>query len=120
MADISIIARRLKNGNVEYGWSGNGGYYSSVGIRLLAWYDNPADVDYLFGLGQTRLIGKKGSENGGFPAYLTHSPIGKEFWIGETEQDIFNEIMTDYTYFYDLDNEWYYITRDDYFILKFH
>ena len=111
MADISIIARRLKNGNVEYGWSGNGGYYSSVGIRLLAWYDNPADVDYLFGLGQTRLIGKKGSENGGFPAYLTHSPIGKEFWIGETEQDIFNEIMTDYTYFYDLDNEWYYITR---------
>ena len=53
MADISIIARRLKNGNVEYGWSGNGGYYSSVGIRLLAWYDNPADVDYLFGLGQT-------------------------------------------------------------------
>ena len=61
MADISIIARRLKNGNVEYGWSGNGGYYSSVGIRLLAWYDNPADVDYLFGLGQTRLIGKKGS-----------------------------------------------------------
>lgn len=111
MADISIIARRLKNGNVEYGWSGNGGYYSSVGIRLLALYDNPADVDYLFGLGQTRLIGKKGSENGGFPAYLTHSPIGKEFWIGETEQDIFNEIMTDYTYFYDLDNEWYYITR---------
>ncbi len=96
---------------MEYGWSGNGGYYSSVGIRLLAWYDNPADVDYLFGLGQTRLIGKKGSENGGFPAYLTHSPIGKEFWIGETEQDIFNEIMTDYTYFYDLDNEWYYITR---------
>ena len=81
MADISIIARRLKNGNVEYGWSGNGGYYSSVGIRLLAWYDNPADVDYLFGLGQTRLIGKKGSENGGFPAYLTHSPIGKEYYI---------------------------------------
>mgnify|MGYP001027293293 CR=1 FL=1 len=111
MADISIIARRLKNGNVEYGWSGTGGYYCSGGIRLLAWYDNPADVDYLFGLGQTRLIGKKGSENGGFPAYLTHSPIGKEFWIGETEQDIFNEIMTDYTYFYDLDNEWYYITR---------
>lgn len=93
MADISIIARRLKNGNVEYGWSGNGGYYSSVGIRLLAWYDNPADVDYLFGLGQTRLIGKKGSENGGFPAYLTHSPIGKEFWIGETEQDIFKFII---------------------------
>ena len=24
MADISIIARRLKNGNVEYGWGGAG------------------------------------------------------------------------------------------------
>lgn len=35
MGDISIIARRLKDGHVQYGWSGNGGYFKMVGIRLL-------------------------------------------------------------------------------------
>lgn len=27
MGDVSIIARRLTDGHVQYGWSGNGGYY---------------------------------------------------------------------------------------------
>ena len=34
MGDISIIARRLEDGHVQYGWSGNGGYYKVVGNRL--------------------------------------------------------------------------------------
>ena len=38
MGDTSIIARRLKNGHVQYGWSGNGGYFKNVGNRLLWWY----------------------------------------------------------------------------------
>ena len=44
MGDISIIARRLGDGHVQYGWSGNGGYYSMVGARLLDWYQDPKDV----------------------------------------------------------------------------
>lgn len=43
MGDISIIARRLGDGHVQYGWSGNGGYYSMVGARLLDWYQDPKD-----------------------------------------------------------------------------
>lgn len=35
LGDISIIARRLEDGHVQYGWSGNGGYYKVVGVRLL-------------------------------------------------------------------------------------
>ena len=34
MGDISIIARRLDDGHVQYGWSGNGGYFRNVGMRL--------------------------------------------------------------------------------------
>ncbi len=37
-----------------------------VGIRLLLWYQEPKNVEYLFSLGQTSLIGKIGSEKGGF------------------------------------------------------
>ena len=47
------------------GWSGNGGYYDTVGYRLLSWYNNPEKVEYLFNLGQLGNIGKPGSENGG-------------------------------------------------------
>ena len=65
MGDASIIARLLANGHVQYGWSGNGGYFSMVGIRLLLWYQEPKNVEYLFSLGQTSLIGKIGSEKGG-------------------------------------------------------
>ena len=47
MGDASIIARLLANGHVQYGWSGNGGYFSMVGIRLLLWYQEPKNVEYL-------------------------------------------------------------------------
>ena len=56
MGDASIIARLLANGHVQYGWSGNGGYFSMGGIRLLLWYQEPKNVEYLFSLGQTSLI----------------------------------------------------------------
>ena len=45
MGDVSIIARRLEGGTcVQYGWSGNGGYYRNVGDRLLAYYNDPEKV----------------------------------------------------------------------------
>lgn len=110
MGDISIIARRLEDGHIQYGWSGNGGYFKVVGARLLLWYQNPEDVEYLFGLGQTRLIGKKGSEHGGYNWFDTHDLTGEAFWLGSTERIIFSKIaFVDYGYFYDLDHKWYYI-----------
>lgn len=110
MGDVSIIARRLGDGHVQYGWSGNGGYYRKTGRRLKNWYQNPEDVEYLFGLGQTSLIGKKGSEEGGYSWFASHDLTGKSFWIGSTENDIYSKIMfIDYVYFYDLDHRWYYV-----------
>ncbi|MBC5651094.1 hypothetical protein [Blautia segnis] len=109
MGDVSIIARRLADGHVQYGWSGNGGYFSMVGIRLLLWYQEPENVEYLFSLGQTSLIGKIGSEKGGSNWYETHCPTGEPFWLDNTERMIFSRIMfIDYGYFYDLDHKWYY------------
>lgn len=43
MGDISIMARRLTDGHVQYGWSGNGGCFKNVGLRLLLWYQKPED-----------------------------------------------------------------------------
>ena len=31
MGNVSIIARCLPDGHVQYGWSGNGGYFKVVG-----------------------------------------------------------------------------------------
>ena len=110
MGDVSIIARRLEDGQVQYGWSGNGGYYPMVGARLLSWYLEPEDVEYLFGLGQTGLIGKRGSEYGGYSWLETHGLTGEPFWLERTERSIFSRIeFIDYGYFYDLDHKWYYI-----------
>ena len=111
MGDIGIIARRLEGGNrVQYGWCGNGGYFKSAGLRLLSWYEEADLVEYLFGLGQTGLIGKPGSENGGERALLTHRLDGTPFYLGESEREIFSQIaFIDYGYFYDLDNTWYYV-----------
>ena len=110
MGDTSVMARRLADGHVQYGWSGNGGYFRVVGLRLLAWYKDPEDVEYLFGLGQTSFIGKKGSEKGGFGWMETHSLTGEPCWLDQTERMIFSKLaFVDYGYFYDADQKWYYI-----------
>lgn len=112
MGDISVIARRLKDGHVQYGWSGNGGYYKGLGNRILCWYnEKDADlIEYLFGLGQFRLLERPGSENSGASGFETHALTGKPHYLGETEREIFSRIdFIDYGYFYDLDCEWYYI-----------
>lgn len=111
MGDISIIARRLEGGKkVQYGWSGNGGYYQMVGSRLLEWYNDPEKVEYLFRLGQMSLIGKPESEKGGEHLFYTNKPTNTPHWTGDTEQEIFSRIaFIDYGYFYDSDNTWYYV-----------
>lgn len=110
MGDVSIIARRIPGGYVQYGWSGNGGYFKNVGWRLLQWYKDPENVEKLFDLGQPEQIGKPGSENGGEHWFETHRPTNKPFWLARTERMIFSKIaFIDYGYFYDSDNEWYYV-----------
>ena len=111
MGEVGIIARRLEGGTrVQYGCCGNGGYFKGAGLRLLSWYEDADLVEYLFGLGQTKLIGKPGSENGGEPPLLTHWLDGTPFYLGKSEREIFSQIaFIDYGYFYDLDNTWYYI-----------
>lgn len=111
MGDVSIIARRLETGKyVQYGWGGNGGNFSLIGARLLYWYDDPDKVEYLFSLGQMKLIGKPGSENGGESFLNTHIPACEPHYLGKSEREIFSKIaFVDIGYFYDLDNRWYYI-----------
>ena len=41
MASICVIARRLRDGHVQYGWGGGAGYFDFAGRRLLQWYDTP-------------------------------------------------------------------------------
>ena len=110
MGDISIIARRLEDGHVQYGWSGNGGYFAMVGTRLLAWYQSPERVEYLFGLGELSLLGMPGSE-GHYPRSLySHRATGRPHNLGKTVREIFSRIaFVDYGYFYDLDKQWHYI-----------
>ena len=62
MGDISIIARRLPDKSIEYGWSGNGGYFRSVGYLALTYQDDE-DVERLFELGELRNLGIPGSEH---------------------------------------------------------
>lgn len=108
MGDTSMIARRLMDGHIQYGWSGNWGMLASVGARLLEWYDDPDKVEYLFSLGQLQFLHKPHSED--LDRLLRNRPTGKPHWLGTSEQEIFGKIaFVDVGFFYDLDNRWYYV-----------
>lgn len=108
MGDVSVIARRLSDKYVQYGWCGNGGVFSSIGTRLWEDYNTPEMVEYLFSLGQLRSLWSPGSENS---SYLFRTePTGEPHWVGTSELDIYSKIaFIDHTYFYDGDHQWYYI-----------
>lgn len=109
MGNVSIIARRLSDKYVQYGWSGNGGYFKTVGARLLTWYDSPDMVEYLFGLGQLRHLWKPHSEENESVAIRTVQD-GLPHWADSSEQWIFSKIaFVDHGYFYDTDQTWYYV-----------
>lgn len=108
MGDVSIIARRLSDKYVQYGWSGNGGVFSSIGTRLWEDYNSPEMVEYLFSLGQLRSLWSPGSEK---TSYLFRTELtGRPHWVGRSELDIYSKIaFVDHAYFYDSNNQWYYI-----------
>ena len=108
MGDISIIARRLSDQYVQYGWGGNGGVYFPRGEILLEYYDDPDAVKYLFGLGQMAHIWVPYSEKTG--SRFANQPTGQPHWVGQSEREIFSQIaFVDVGYFYDSDHTWYYI-----------
>lgn len=108
MGDVSVIARRLGNGQVQYGWSGNGGTFPYLGHRLLYWYDSPEMVGYLFSLGQLRHLYEPHSE--GKNCFARTIPTGEPHWLGTTEREIFSQLaFVDVGYFYDTDDQWYYV-----------
>ena len=77
--------------------------FNTAGVEMegiLAWEEldcyygiKSLNVEYLFSLGQTSLIGKIGSEKGGFNWYETHCPTGEPFWLANTERMIFSRIV---------------------------
>ena len=110
MGTINILARRRKDGVVEYGWCGSW-HAKNVGQVLVEWYRNDAMVDYLFGLGQVANLSAPLSETCGErgPGYRT-CPTGNPYWTTDTESEIFSRVpLVDAAYFYDADSHWYYI-----------
>lgn len=118
MGDVSIIARRLLDGHVQYGWSGNGGCLDTRGVILNTLYDTPELVDYLFSLGQLELIGEPHSERKSH--WYRNRPTGKPHWLGNSERDVFSKIaFVDYCYFYETREEkWYFVNHCSAFIVK--
>lgn len=107
MGDVSVMARRLPDGHIEYGWSGNGGYFRSVGKMFLL-YDTDELADDLFRLGQLFNVGMPGSEHGLLPEYMRNLPIGSPMYHGDSESNMFDRIVgVDYGYLRELDGEWY-------------
>lgn len=97
---------------MQYGWSGNGGYFDFLGSRLLDWYDAKDEemIEYLFSIGQFAVLGKPHSEETNPYYILSTKPTGEPHNVGTSEKQIFSKIhFVNYGYFYDLDQEWYYI-----------
>ena len=113
MGDVSIIARRKKDGTIQFGWSGNWGSYGSVGETLNDWYDdNSYLVDRLFSLGQLSNLDAPFSETDDRKSeYYKNCPTGTPHWTSITEKDVITKIaFVDYVYFYEESDEgWYYI-----------
>lgn len=118
MGDVSIIARRLLDGHVQYGWSGNGGCLDTRGVIINTLYDTPELVDYLFSLGQLELIGEPHSERKSH--WYRNRPTGQPHWLGNSERDVFSRIaFVDYCYFYETkEQKWYFVDTCTAFCVK--
>lgn len=119
MGNISVIARRRTDGTVQYGWSGNMGYFRNVGMELFHWYNSLNMVDYLFDLGQLSNLSEPYTENNEeLSIFFRNCPTGSPHWVSSTEADIFSKIVfVEHAYFYDTDGGWYYVAPGP-FILK--
>ena len=71
MGDIAVMARRLPDNGIQYGWCGNGGYLSGMLPTMLIRYNTDRLVEELFSMGELSHVGVPGSERGGQPPILT-------------------------------------------------
>ena len=62
MGTINVIARRRKDGVIEFGWHGNWIHYKNTGKVIYDWYRSGYMVDYLFSLGQVANLSEPLSE----------------------------------------------------------
>lgn len=107
MGDVSVMARRLPDGGIQYGWSGNGGYFRAVGSTLL-YYDTDEAVDRLFSMGELSQVSYPDSERGLLPDFFRNTPSGRPLHQDASEQWMFSRIcFVDYGYLRELDGEWY-------------
>lgn len=115
MGSIGIIARRRKDGTVQYGYAGNGAYYSRMGNMLMQWYNEPRMAAYLFSLGQLSCLDMPLSEKGypGGTAYNVNTPTGEPHWESNTERSIFSQIaFIDHGYFYETECcQWFHVSN---------
>jgi len=119
MGTHSCIARRLSKKAIQYGNIVNDGYLEYVGRVLADFYNSPELVEKLFALGQLETLGLPGSESKtGRGMMDPHTgTFSTRIWNGycphercESETEIDPELMfTDFYYFYDSDNCWYYV-----------
>ena len=112
MGTINVIARRRKDGVIEFGWHGNWIHYKNTGKVIYDWYRSGYMVDYLFSLGQVANLSEPLSETFDVRGadYRT-CPIGTPYWTTSTEREIFSRShLAEAAYFFDLDGRWYYIT----------
>jgi len=117
MGTHSCIARRISKKDIQYGNIINDGYLEYVGRVLADLYNSPELVKKLFALGQLETLGAPGSEKsermmdpdtGTFSTRIWHGYCPHERCESETEIDP-KVMFTDYYYFYDSDNCWYYV-----------
>ncbi len=111
MRSTSVIARRKKDGTVQFGMVNNGKDLRNVGIILDCWYSDPRKVDYLFSKWQLSDVGEPYSENSKrSPETYKNYPTGLLYGKSETEVDIFSRVASaECGYFYDTDCNWYYL-----------
>ena len=116
----AAIARRVSPDVIQFGNVINDGYLEYVGLVLQMYYDTPEKVEKLFSLGQLETLGAPGTEEnsaimdrktGTFCTRIWHDYCPHE--ICRSEKDINPKVMfTDYYYFFDSDNIWYYVKPD--------
>ena len=115
MSTFCVIARRLESGTrVQYGSGGIGGCFREAGVKIMEWYDKPEMVEYLFDLGQLKYLGIPGRESCSAKRlddwYYKHEMTEIPHWLGRSEEEIFSRgYFSEYAYFYDLDNRWYFV-----------
>lgn len=109
MSDLCVIARRLPDGRVQYGAGGISGTFDRCGAILYCYYQEAAQVDYLFGLGQMRHIWVPGSENSTSWCRNECEHIPHDW--GGSEQEIFNgAIFATAGYLWEsTEGQWYHV-----------